>query len=71
MLLRLLPVDERIADLALSSSFSDLEDALHYYTTLQHRLDALVTRNRRHYRNAKLPLLTAEECVQLYREGRA
>lgn len=69
LLLRLLPVDESIVDLALASSFTDVEDALHYYTALTHDLDALVTRNRRHYGAARIPILTAEECVLLSREG--
>lgn len=64
-LLRLLPVNEKIVDLALASSFTDLEDALQYYTALTHDLDALVSRNKRHYKAARIPVLTAEECVAL------
>ena len=64
-LLRLLPVDEKTVDLALASSFTDLEDALQYYTALAHDLDALVSRNKRHYRAARIPVLTAEECVAI------
>src|SRR6476660_2936370 len=32
LLVRVLPVDEKILDLALASSFKDFEDALQYYT---------------------------------------
>jgi predicted nucleic acid-binding protein len=67
LLVRVLTVDERTIDLALASPFTDFEDAIQYYTALEHDLDAIVTRNKEDYRTAKLPILTAKECVELYR----
>lgn len=64
-LLRPLPVDEKVVDMSLASSFADLEDALHYYTALNQGMDALVTRNGRHYKSAQIPILGPEECVAL------
>jgi predicted nucleic acid-binding protein len=69
LLVRVLPMDERILDLALASSFTDFEDALQYYTALAHDLGAVVTRNKKDYREAKLPILDARECLELF--GRA
>jgi predicted nucleic acid-binding protein len=66
LLLRVLPVDEAIIDRALASSFSDFEDAIQYYTAVAHVMSALVTRNRKHYRDAKIPILDAEECIRLH-----
>jgi len=66
-LLRVLPVNDQVVDLALSSTFTDLEDALHYYAALTHDLDAIVTRNGRDYRSSKLPIFNAEECVEVVR----
>lgn len=66
LLTHVLPVDERTIDLALASSFSDFEDAIQYYTALAHEVDAIVTRNKRDYKTAKLPILNAEECLELY-----
>jgi len=63
LLVRLLPVDERTTELALASLFTDLEDAIQYYATVSGNLDALVTRNTKDFRAAKLPILTAAECV--------
>jgi hypothetical protein len=62
-----LPVNDQVVDLALSSTFSDLEDALHYYTAVTQGLDALVTRNRHDYKSSKLPIFNAEECVEAVR----
>ena len=66
LLTRVLPVDNRIIDLALASSFTDFEDAIQYYTALSNQVDAIVTRNKQDYKTAKLPILTAEELVELY-----
>jgi hypothetical protein len=35
---RVLPVDEEIIGRALASSFSDFEDAIQYYTAVEHRM---------------------------------
>jgi len=71
LLVRVLPVDEQTTDLALASSFTDFEDAIQYYAAVSGNLDALVTRNKQDYRAAKLPILSAAECVALLRsEGR-
>ena len=67
LILRVLPMDERTVDLALASSFTDLEDALQYYAAVDQNLDALITRNKKDYRSPELPILTAEEFITLYR----
>ncbi len=65
LLLGVLSVDERTIDRGLASSFADFEDAIQYYTAVAHSLDAVVTRNKRHYKAAEIPVLDAAECVQL------
>jgi predicted nucleic acid-binding protein len=67
LILRVLPMDERTVDLALASSFTDLEDAFQYYAAVDQNLDALITRNKKDYRSSELPVLNAEEFVTLYR----
>lgn len=66
LLVLVLPVDERVLDLALASSFTDFEDAIQYYTAVAHDVAALVTRNKRDYRAARIPILDARECVELF-----
>jgi predicted nucleic acid-binding protein len=67
LLTSVVPVDERTIDLALASSFTDFEDAIQYYAALSFEVEAIVTRNHQDYKAATLPILTAEECVELYR----
>lgn len=64
-LMQVLPANERILDLALTSSSSDFEDAIHYYFALEHGLDAIVTRDPQGYKGSQLPVLSAEACVEL------
>lgn len=66
ILTNVLPIDERTIELALASSFTDFEDAIQYYSALANEIDVIVTRNKRDYRAAKLPVLTAEECIELH-----
>jgi predicted nucleic acid-binding protein len=65
LLLGILSVDEKTIDRGLASSFADFEDAIQYYTAVAHRLDAVVTRNKKDYKAAEIPVLDAAECVQL------
>lgn len=65
LLLGILPVDEAIIDRGLASSFADFEDAIQYYTAVALHLDAVVTRNKKHYKGAEIPILDAAECFQL------
>jgi predicted nucleic acid-binding protein len=67
LLVGVLPMDERTIDLALASAFLDLEDGFQYYAALSGGLDAFVTRNKRDFRTAQIPVLTAAELVSLYR----
>lgn len=67
LILRVLPMDEKTIDLALASSFTDLEDAFQYYAAVERKLDAFITRNKKDYRPSELPVLTTEEFLTLYR----
>src|ERR1700680_559095 len=66
LLVQVLPVDQKVVDLALASAFTDFEDALQYYTASAHNVGALVPRNKRDYREAKIPILDARECSELF-----
>jgi predicted nucleic acid-binding protein len=65
-LVRVLPVTDRIIDLALSSRFKDFEDAIQYYTALEGGIRVLVTRNVRDYSNAEITVCTAEEFLKTH-----
>ena len=58
---RVATANERTVDDSLSSQFKDFEDAMQYYTALQAKADAIITRNDKDFTCSKLPVMTARE----------
>ncbi len=56
-----LPIDDKIIELALASDFVDFEDAIQYQTAIQNGLEIIITRNKKDFKNAKIPVLNAKE----------
>ena len=67
VLVKILPVDEKVITLALTSDFKDFEDAIQYYTAIENNLEIILTRNIKDYKKAKITVITAEEYLK-YRE---
>lgn len=62
VLVELLSLDNKITELALSDeSFPDFEDGLQYYSAIENEIDIIITRNKKDFKNSKLPVLTAKE----------
>ncbi len=61
ILTKVLPLDDKILELALVTDFKDFEDAIQYHTALENNLDVIITRNKKDFKNALLPVLTAKE----------
>ncbi|TVZ28134.1 putative nucleic acid-binding protein [Gillisia sp. Hel_I_86] len=62
VLVELLNLDDKITELALSDeSFPDFEDGLQYYSAIENEIDIIITRNKKDFKNSKLPILTAKE----------
>ena len=62
VLVELLNLDDKITELALSDeSFPDFEDGLQYYSAIENDVDIIITRNKKDFKNSKLPILTAKE----------
>ena len=61
LLVSILPLDDKILELALSSDFNDFEDGIQYYTALENKLNVIITRNKKDFKTSKLPVLTAKE----------
>lgn len=65
VLVKVLPVDDKILELALHSEFTDFEDALQYYCAIENGINLLITRNIKDYKHASIPIFTAESyCKQ-------
>lgn len=63
-LVRVLPITDKIVELALASEFKDFEDAMQYFTALEHGINILLTRNLKDYKHADIHVLTAEHFLK-------
>lgn len=64
LILKILPVNERIVELAINSGFTDFEDALQNYTAAENGIGIIITRNKKDYRHSKAAVYTAEEYLK-------
>ena len=60
VLIKVVAIDDKIIDLALSSKFSDFEDAIQYFAAIENGINILLTRDTKDYKLAKIAILTAE-----------
>jgi predicted nucleic acid-binding protein len=61
VLVKILPLEEKAIELALASDFSDFEDGLQYFVAMDFQSDIIITRNKKDFKNSKIPVLTAGE----------
>ena len=61
VLVKVLAVDNKIIELALSSKFPDFEDAIQYFTAIENGINILLTRNIKDYKLASIAILSAED----------
>lgn len=54
-------VDEINIDKSLHSDFNDFEDAVQYHSALHHNCNIFITRNKKDFRSAELPIMTPSE----------
>ncbi|MBU6325632.1 MAG: PIN domain-containing protein [Bacteroidetes bacterium] len=59
-----LPVNDKVVELALASDFKDFEDALQYYTALQQGVPTILTRNLKDYKHAEAMVMTAAQYLK-------
>lgn len=57
-------VNAKEVDLALNSEFSDFEDAMQYFTALDNKIDFIITRNIRDYKNPKIIVVTPQQYIE-------
>ena len=66
VLVVVLSLDDKITELALSDdNFPDFEDGLQYYSAIENQIDVIITRNKKDFKNSKIPVLTAKEFLAL------
>ncbi len=65
LLVNIVPINEKIIDLALNSDFKDFEDAIQYYCALENDIELLLTRNLKDYKKAQISVMTAQDFINL------
>jgi|SRR5680860_680138 len=66
VLVEILDLNDKITSLALSDEdFPDFEDGLQYYSAMENRLEIIITRNKKDFKNSKIPVLTAKEFLAI------
>lgn len=65
VLVDVLPLHDKILELSLDSSFKDFEDAIQYYSALEGKANKIITRNKKDFKSASIPVLTAREYLLL------
>jgi predicted nucleic acid-binding protein len=63
-LVTVLPVNDKIVELALISDFKDFEDGLQYFTATENGISILLTRNLKDYKSAEIAVMTASEFLK-------
>jgi len=62
VLVSIIPLTDKIIHLALNdNNFSDFEDGLQYYSALGANCKILISRDKKGFKSAKLPIMSAEE----------
>jgi len=62
VLVNIINLDDKIIELALSDeAFSDFEDGLQYYSAIENNINLILTRNKKDFKNSKIPILNAKE----------
>ena len=64
VLVNVLPLDNKAIELALLSGFNDFEDGLQYFIALESESDIIITRNKKDFKNSKIPVMTAGEYIR-------
>jgi predicted nucleic acid-binding protein len=61
---KVFPLEDKAIDLALASDFNDFEDGLQYFIAMDNEADFIITRNKKDFKNSKIPLMTAGEYMK-------
>ena len=64
IIIDVISVNAKEVDLALNSELSDFEDALQYFTALDNKIEFIITRNVRDYKNPKLIVQTPQQYIE-------
>ncbi|MEZ5070716.1 MAG: PIN domain-containing protein [Bacteroidales bacterium] len=70
-LVHVLPLNDKIVDLALNDSIlEDFEDSLQYHTAVENHQHAIITRNVRDFRGVEYPVMNGDEFLSSLRSNK-
>lgn len=64
VLVKVLPLEDKAIELALASNFNDFEVGLQYFIAMDNESDIIITRNKKDFKNSKIPVMTAGEYIR-------
>jgi len=64
VLVKVLPLEDKAIELAMASNFNDFEDGLQYFVAMDNESDIIITRNKKDFKNSKIPVMTAGEYIR-------
>jgi predicted nucleic acid-binding protein len=64
VLVKVLPLEDKAIELALASDFNYFEDGLQYFVAMDNESDIIITRNKKDFKNSKIPVMTAGEYLR-------
>ncbi len=68
LLVNILPLEDKVINLALNDKeFKDFEDGLQYFTAIENSQDIIITRNLKDFKNSKIPVMTADQFLKVYK----
>lgn len=65
LLVHVVPLTEKIIDLALNSEFVDFEDAIQHFSAIESDCDLLLTRNLKDFKKSQIIVMTAQDFISL------
>ena len=64
LIMKVLPVNEKTVDAALTSKIKDFEDGLQYFSAKENGIQVIITRNVKDYKEKDVVIQTAEEYIK-------
>lgn len=64
-LVEVAPFDDKILELALEEEFKDFEDGIQYYIAIENSCEAIITRNKKDFKNSSIPIFNASEFMKI------
>lgn len=62
----LIAIDKVIILKSLENDITDFEDAIQYFSAIENEIDCIITRNKKDFKNSKIPVLTPKEYCDIF-----